>query len=220
MILLVGSTGCTTSADPLPTPGKLPTGFLLYEAEARKPVARPEEGKWTINEDLGQVLEFNPCNRREPFDVIHSTGSDRVSARTISYTAAKEHRSEQVVIYYHEAYSLYAYRALLDQLGECDRVTSGSLVVKTSSNAALMGDRAARVVTQAYNRKSGRIAAGGRRIVIAQEGAAIMIYTHAGEYTEVRDGDFSRQLKDAGTMATVAGLPPTPGKICSLPDVC
>ncbi|GAA2910078.1 hypothetical protein GCM10010517_76550 [Streptosporangium fragile] len=184
--------------------GQIPKNFLLYESEARKPVNPSSGEKWTISNKLGATLAFNPCLLNRPSD------SGRVSTRTIDYQFSEVHRAEQLVLYRSAGAARSAMADLLAQVNRCKTDRSGSLVFKASAQAVGIGDQAARLTIQAYDKK-GRPTVGGQRAVVVRKGSALAIYLHGAEYHSVKSDHFSEQLGDARRMA---------GKVCSLPGVC
>ncbi|GII05098.1 hypothetical protein [Planobispora takensis] len=183
--------------------GKLPRDFLLYEAQARKPVKYPEEEEWTISNRRTENFTLNPCGLRS------SVGSGRVSARTITYSAPEFHKSEQLVVFRSAGAAHKAFAGLLAQVAKCDRIDTLP-VFKVKAHALDAGDEAARVSAQAYG-PDGAPAIGGQRTVVVRKGRALAIYVRAGEYSKVRTSDFRVQAKDARKMAA---------KVCTLRGVC
>ncbi|MER6172414.1 hypothetical protein [Streptosporangium sp. NPDC001681] len=186
--------------------GKIPRDFLLHEPEARRPVRYPDAEEWKISNRPTKNLGFNPCDLSRPVD------GGRVATRTVDYHAPEFHRGEQLVIYRSTGAARGAMAGLLAQVDRCKRVKSGSVVFKASARPVVgIGDQAARMSVQGYDR-SGRPVVGGRRAVVVREGRALAIYIHGGEYhSEVSDAQFTEQLRDARKMAA---------KVCSLPGVC
>ncbi|MBB2912249.1 hypothetical protein FHS43_003529 [Streptosporangium becharense] len=202
--LTTAFTGGVALAETGQTSGQIPRGFLLYEAEARKPVDPSLGEKWTISNKLSSNLAFNPCTLNSPSD------GGRVSARTIEYSFSEVHRAEQLVLYRTAGAARSAMSGLLAQVNRCKVDKSGSLVFKASAQAVGIGDQAARLTIQAYD-KNGRPVVGGQRAVVVRKGRALALYLHGAEYHSVKSDHFSEQLVDARRMA---------GKVCSLPGVC
>ncbi|GAA3131511.1 hypothetical protein GCM10010466_22660 [Planomonospora alba] len=201
-VFTVTSTGSATGAGA--GAWRLPRNFLLYEAQARKPVRYPEEEEWTIS-DRRRDLGLRPCGPGRPVD------AGRVGTRTVTYSAPEFYKAEQVTVYRSERAARAAVADVLKRVGRCRDDTSDQVVFKGWTERVEAGDQAARVVIQSYDRGSGRPAIGGQRAVVVRKGRAVAIYVRAGEYGQVRRTDFSRQLKDARKMAA---------KVCSLPGVC
>ncbi|GGK63093.1 hypothetical protein Ppa06_20470 [Planomonospora parontospora subsp. parontospora] len=183
---------------------KLPRNFLLHEARARKPVAYPEEEKWTVS-DRHERLSLTPCG------VGRSEDRGRVSTRTVTYTAPELYRAEQVVIYRSERAARAAMTDLRRRAGRCEADEGDQVVARGRTEKIRAGDQAVRVIVQNYDREGGGSAIGGQRGVVVRKGRALVSYMYAGEYGEVRASDFRRQLRDARKMAV---------KVCSLPGVC
>ncbi|GLW96874.1 hypothetical protein Misp02_09610 [Microtetraspora sp. NBRC 16547] len=191
----VGGVGGAGAAAAAAAAAGLPSGFLLYEAKAKKP-AMPWQ-KWEISDDLSAPLELNPCAGKPG-------AANRAAARTITYSMENNSLSEQVVLYRDEKSARAAMRTLRADLKRCAAGGKHLTAYSYRAVSTRIGDEGLR--------GGAWFAEGSVRYVVVRKGAALATYVRTGDATKrLLPSRFRPLVKDARAMAA---------KICRLPGAC
>ncbi|WP_433418657.1 hypothetical protein ACQP1V_03275 [Microtetraspora malaysiensis] len=188
---------------------KIPKGFLLTEAKARKVIPPPldDEEWWKISDKPSLQFDLNPCSTKgKPRD-------GRVAIRTITHlTSAPSVSGEQLVLYRNATSAKAVLAKLRAELKRCSR---GSYWY--SAKALSVGDEAVSVTGHAYTKGKIDKTMPPTMWAVARRGSAVFFYSDFAD----RGDRHGRLLGDRALRKALAGdAKKMAKKVCDLPGVC
>lgn len=171
------------------SPGAIPPGFLLYEKAAAQKSAT---GMWSVSQARDAKLVVNPCYTGSP------AAAGRIAARTVTYVAVSDQRSEQVILYNSPKAAAQALADVRRALVRCPALQTSQTAYRYSGTPLALGDEGLAVSGQLY--QGGKAKVGGERVVLTRRGNALVAYARSGEWGAPDKTDFAHQTKDAHTM--------------------
>ncbi|MEV8637585.1 hypothetical protein AB0395_38675 [Streptosporangium sp. NPDC051023] len=183
--------GVTTPTLAATSAEAIPEGFLLYEKAATKKDATGR-GLWSVDRRKNAKLAVDPC---------HSGSlavAGRIAARTVTYTAVSDQRSEQVILYSSTRAAEQALAEVRKALARCPAIQTAQTAYRYSGVAVGLGDEGLVVTGQLY--QGGKATLGGERVVLVRRGNALVVYARSGEWGAPDKADFAPQTKDAERM--------------------
>ncbi|MER7211632.1 hypothetical protein ABT340_31645 [Streptosporangium sp. NPDC000239] len=169
--------------------GAIPPGFLLYEKAAEQ---KSVNGMWSVSQAKDAKLAVNPCYVGSP------AAAGRIAARTVTYVAVSDQRSEQVILYQSAKAASQALADVRKALVRCSAIQTSQTAYRYSGSPLALGDEGLAVTGQLYQGNKAKV--GGERVVLTRRGNALVVYARSGEWGAPDKTDFAHQTKDAQTM--------------------